>query len=62
MSERDYGGQKEKSVMKSRLFKAGAVATLMGAGLGIGLLVELGASAAVGGAGWTWAFGNPNKK
>jgi len=61
--ERQYSGeQKERSVMKSRLFKGGAVAALVGAGLGIGVLVELGAAAAVGGAGWTWAFGNSGKK
>lgn len=60
--ERYYSEQKEKSVVKSRLFRGGTVAALVGAGLGIGFLVEVGAVAAVGGAGWTWAFGNPKSK
>lgn len=59
MAERE---PKEKSVMKSRLFKGGVVAAVVGGVLGIGVVLELGALAAVGGGGWTWAFGNPKQK
>ena len=60
--ERDTGSHKEKSVMKSRLFKGGAVATFIGAGFGVGVLVELGIAAAAGAAGGAWGFGGPKRK
>ena len=54
--------KENKSVLKSRLFKAGAVGAVIGAGIGIGTIVWLGAAGMTGGAGWTWAFGNPKSK
>ena len=54
--------KENKSVLKSRLFKAGAVGAVIGAGIGIGTIVWLGVAGMTGGAGWTWAFGNPKSK
>ena len=49
MAERHREGE-NKSILDSRLFKGGAVATALGAVFGIGIAVELGLLAAGGGA------------